>query len=60
MAASRITGPDETVPAGIPPAISSDELAAKKKWTITPTQESPNGSTLACVSFGIVISSNQW
>lgn len=24
---------DETVPAGIPPAVSWDELAAKKKWT---------------------------
>jgi hypothetical protein len=24
---------DETVPAGIPPAVSWDDLAAKKKWT---------------------------
>ena len=26
---------DESVPAGIPPAVSWDDLAAKKKWTTT-------------------------
>ena len=33
---------DETVSAGIPPAIPWDELAAKKKWTTAQLQESPS------------------
>ena len=32
---------DETVPAGIPPAISWDDLAAKKKWTPRNSRKPP-------------------
>jgi type I restriction-modification system DNA methylase subunit/PAS domain-containing protein len=33
---------DETVPAGIPPAVSWDDLAAKKKWTTAQLKKAQN------------------